>query len=155
MGQKSIVTNPETVEALQEVYRAKGGLMKPLDVVEAARPETSPLHKHFEWDDSVAAERFRIEQARTLLQKVYVRIENPDGKGRMAQVFVSLSTDREQSGGYRAMVDVLSDADMKNQLIRDALVDMQIFEDRYKTLRELSSVFTVMRENRATLEKTA
>jgi hypothetical protein len=154
MGKTKYITNPETVQTLQELTAQKGGLLKPLDVVEAARPETHPLHKHFEWDDSVAAERFRIEQARTLLQRVYVKMETPDGKGRMAQVFVSLTTDRDE-GGYRTMVDVLSDADMRNQLIRDALGDMQSFTDRYKTLRDLAGVFSSMRKARKKLEKVA
>ena len=156
MTQKSIITNPETVQALQELHKVKEGLLRPIDVVEAARSETSPLHKHFEWDDTAAAEKFRIEQARGLLQRVFVRVQTPDGKERMTQVFVSLSTDRfSDGGGYRQLVDVLSDSDMRNQLVRDALADMQMFESRYKEIQELASVYREMKRARKILSKTA
>lgn len=41
-------------------------------VVEAARPEDSPIHAQFEWDDSAAAEQFRIAQARRLVRSIEV-----------------------------------------------------------------------------------
>lgn len=150
MSQSRAVTNPETIQELQRLYQEKGKLLHPTDVVDAARSEDSPLHRHFEWDDGVAAERWRTEQARDLLQRVYVRMKTSKGD-RMSQVFVSLTTDREE-GGYRTMVDVLSDKDMRNQLIRDAMADMQTFEQRYKTLKELAVVFSAIRKAKGKLE---
>ena len=38
----------------------------PQEILEKARDETSELHKCFEWDDSVAAERYRLQQAGNL-----------------------------------------------------------------------------------------
>ena len=32
------------------------------DLVDASRPEEAPLHKLFEWNDSIAAEKYREEQ---------------------------------------------------------------------------------------------
>lgn len=154
MPRSKAITNPETVTALQELYKKNDGLLRPTDIVEAARPEESPLHKHFEWDDSVAAERYRIEQARKILQTVHVKILAPNGKEHVSQVFVSLSTDRKY-GGYRAMVDVLSNEDMRNQMIRDAIADMQMFTQRYETLSDLAKVFSAMRKARKKLEVVA
>ena len=57
-------------EALQQLER--GGRLTPAQVVEAARDESSPLHTHFEWDDSAAAESFSIDQARRLIRSVQV-----------------------------------------------------------------------------------
>ena len=45
----------ETVETL-----ASDGTVTPPRVVEAARPESSPIHDAFEWDDVVAGEAWRI-----------------------------------------------------------------------------------------------
>lgn len=40
----------------------------PQEILEKARDETSELHKCFEWDDSVAAERYRLQQAGNVLR---------------------------------------------------------------------------------------
>lgn len=37
----------------------------PEQVLEKARDEQSELHKCFEWNDSIAAEKYRLQQART------------------------------------------------------------------------------------------
>lgn len=139
-------TNPEIVEALKELHEKKG-ILHPKDVVEEARKESSPLHSQFEWDDTEAAEKYRVWQARELITTVYVKVES-NGKPRNQQVFVSLSSDREKGGGYRALVDVLSTKAGRNQLIRDALSDMQHFTQRYETMRELAQVRNEM--NKAT-----
>jgi hypothetical protein len=36
-------------------------------VLDAARPESSPIHDCFDWDDSEAAEKWRLEQARVTI----------------------------------------------------------------------------------------
>jgi len=41
-------------------------------VVDSARDPQSPLHRYFEWDDTSAAESWRLEQARSLIRSVRV-----------------------------------------------------------------------------------
>jgi hypothetical protein len=60
-------------KALQEIYDFNGTITPDL-VVEYAEPELSPIHDRFEWDDGLAAKRYRIEQARTLIRSVRVAI---------------------------------------------------------------------------------
>ena len=56
-------------------------------------------------------------QARKLIQKCTVTIERaPDVPIR---AFVSFNADQISGGGYRMMVDVLDDADLKEQLIAE------------------------------------
>lgn len=45
----------------------QNGRLTPSSVVDAARDPASPLHAQFEWDDGVAAERYREIQARKLI----------------------------------------------------------------------------------------
>src|SRR5215471_6270125 len=59
-------------ERLEEIRLAHGGKLRPPDVVAAARPKSDILHVHFTWDDSVAAEEFRIWEARELIRSVRV-----------------------------------------------------------------------------------
>lgn len=61
---------------MDSVERAHGTLLAE-DVRETARDPASSLHRFFEWDDTVAGEAYRLEQARHLIRsyKVEVRIE--------------------------------------------------------------------------------
>ena len=46
------------------------GVFTSKQVLELARPKNSPIHQYFDWDDSHAAELYRLEQARQLIQCV-------------------------------------------------------------------------------------
>ena len=68
---------------LQKIYKEHGKLT-PEMVVEYAKDENSPLHEHFDWDDSEAARKWRVHQARMLVCKVNIVSEtSPDEKTRL------------------------------------------------------------------------
>lgn len=126
---------------LDRLIKRHDGLLKPEVVVEAARPASSPLHGSFEWDDGEAAEMWRIEQARHLI-RVYVTVV--EGSSTESRAFVALSSDRASGGGYRAIVSVLHDEDLRNVLLADALRDMKTFRERYAALNEMAGVMKAM-----------
>ena len=45
-------------------------------LLEEARDKESFLHKFFEWDDSVAAERYRLSQAKNLIVSIYIQADD-------------------------------------------------------------------------------
>lgn len=133
----------DVVFELKRIASQNGGLLQPQTVVNDARPLESPLHSRFEWDDSVAGEQFRIWQARQLIR---VSVELIAGTGKKVDVFVSLSTDREkEAGGYRVMAEVLTDTQMREQMLADALDELETFREKYRRLRELASVWAAIK----------
>ena len=102
---------------LTKIARQNGGMLKVEDVLSEARDESSPLHKHFEWDDSEAAEQYRRQQARALIQKCKITLI--DSQPVEIRAFVSLPADRENGGGYRLTSEVMGDERMKAELLRD------------------------------------
>jgi hypothetical protein len=61
-------------------------------------------------------------------------------------VFVSLTPDRkDDGGGYRTLVSVLSKRELREQLLVDAGVDMERFRQKYAQLIELAEVIAAMR----------
>lgn len=57
-------------------------------VVEAAKSTNCPLHRFFEWDDSVAAHRYREGQATEILSTVRVRfVSDEDGQERTVRAY--------------------------------------------------------------------
>lgn len=66
--------------------------------------------------------------------------------GLNERVWVSLKPDSALGAGYRSMVDVLSDDDMRAQLLQDALADAALFQEKYLRLNELAEVFAAMEQ---------
>ena len=102
---------------LEKMARRNGGVLMIDDVIMEAADESSILHSHFEWDDTEAAISYRRDQARTLIQRCRITILADDPTHIRA--FVSLPTDRSTGGGYRLMVDVMTDDSMKEEFIHD------------------------------------
>jgi hypothetical protein len=132
-------------DVLRQIASEHDGLLRPEWIVEEARPTTSPLHGRFTWDDSRAAELFRLEEARHLI-RVTVELLPVETADRAFRVFVSLRADRHKDGGYRASVTVLADHEGRAQLLREAKADMLAFTRKYRQLSELARVFAAMDE---------
>jgi hypothetical protein len=133
-------------EALAELAKQNGGVLTARAVVDAARSDDSPLHDSFTWDDNEAAEAWRLHQARNLILRVHVVMENRDGKSITVRAWHSLTPDRaEEEGGYREVVRIMRNADLRAQLLIDAKAEMDRFCAKYATLDELAEVFAAMR----------
>jgi len=102
---------------LLELAEQNDGVLTTEAVLEDARQDTSPLHKHFQWDDTVAAESYRRWQARSLIAKCRITVEA--GEESTIRAFVSLPSDRGLEGGYRVTTTVLSDDDQRDELLAD------------------------------------
>lgn len=137
------------VAELIRIAEANDGELRPCDVFEAARPESSPLHNVFNWNVEDAAYQHNLELARRLI-RVTVRYIGDDPTP--VRIFVSLTVDRTQEGGgYRYLAAVMSDKNMRAQLLRDALDEMKRFEAKYAKFVELADVFLAMRKARQTI----
>lgn len=62
----------EVVDRIRELAERGDGTIKPEDVVADARDPSSPLHAEFQWDDDVAANAWRLQQARQLIRSVRI-----------------------------------------------------------------------------------
>lgn len=146
------MTDGKIITALRSLAEKNEGILKPDEVVKAARPANSVLHDKFTWDDTEAAHQFRLEEARRLIRTTIQYLE-VDGKDRSFRVFCSLSPDREtDGGGYREVSAVLSNKTFREQLIADAYAEMEAFQSKYEKIKELSGVIREIRKVLATDE---
>lgn len=131
--------------------RSGGEKCDPKDVVEFARDPTTALHSQFEWEDSKAAEEYRLWQARQIIR---VQLVVTHESSEPVRAFVSLTTDRKIGGGYRPIDDVLADPELSSQMLSDALDELRRVRAKYQQLKELAPVWEaaerieVRRENR-------
>jgi len=106
-----------TAVALRNIY-LQHQRITPQIVVDESRPEDAPLHSRFEWDDEVAGEAFRRQQAAQMIRSVEVTFQpSSSGGGESRPVRVrqyvptrTVSDGDDASGEYRAVEDVPRDA---------------------------------------------
>lgn len=65
-------TDPNAAAQVLGRLEESEGHVTAQSVIKAAEPKSSPIHKAFEWDDSIAAEQYRIEQARSLIKSIEI-----------------------------------------------------------------------------------
>lgn len=131
------MTNEELKKHLEEIRDRNDGLLTPKAVVAEASNPKHPLHKYFEWDDSVAAQKYREEQARDLFQRVKVEITTHTMEIR-APMYVRDPRLPPDEQGYRPVVNIRSEEDIAKKVLFDEL-------DRVSTtLRRARAVAAVL-----------
>ena len=81
----------------------KHGELTPAQIVEESKPKKALLHDVFEWNDQVAAEEYRIHQARLVVNCVTVVDENLP-KTKPVQAFVSITVMNENEENERRYI---------------------------------------------------
>lgn len=137
-------TNEKTIAALKSIAEKHDGLLAAYDVVKAAKSPRSQLHGYFNWDDSSAAQAYRLEQARHLIRATIQYIDVAGGIKEVS-VFCSLSSDHEE-GGYRQTIDVLANKEYRDTLLADAMAEMKAFVEKYENLKALAVVIKQMKK---------
>lgn len=145
---KQFPRTPESAAATAAELNRIQGNSPTLDherIVEAAEPPESPIHYAFTWDDSIAARRWRLEQAGDLqrgLRMVIVRRDasETERKSPPAPVYASY---RPEGGvrGTRELSVSLSDPVHRSALLDEAKAELARIRNRYQILTELAGVF--------------
>lgn len=129
------------IEKLADEY----GVCSPTMLVETARPKRSQLHPLFEWDDAKAAERWRIEQARAVVQTI--RIVTDEGvEEAPAFVHVRIVNDDGVSEGYAPAIQMQTNEQMRDFVLQEALAQLNSLRRRYGRLERLSKVWEAVDE---------
>lgn len=131
------------LEALEDIAARNGGKVTPMQVVDEARNPESVLHDSFEWDDSVAAEQFRLIQAQKLIREFTVTIVS-NGEEIEVPAFIGVSSDRcgrSANNPYRRAEDVAKAPDLLEIAEKDALGQLVALRKRHGHLRSLGDVW--------------
>jgi hypothetical protein len=143
------VSKRDAAMIYKELYHIKAK-HKRLDqelVLEAARSPRSKLHKFFEWDDTVAANKWRLRQASELIRSVKIEVTNKRTKQtRAVRVFVSVPEESGSQGGgtkrsYEMIDDVMNNPLTRRQYLRGFIVRMEQLQADFSFLKEAEPVF--------------
>lgn len=130
----------ERIAALEEEFGGVGTSV----IVQDAKKEDSPLHNYFEWDDQVAANEYRTEQARYLLRHINVVVRKPDGQEEEVRAFHSVTAKvitpavNGQGSNFVSLQSALSDEEWRQEIIGKAFKELESWRRRYATYKELA-----------------
>lgn len=142
--------NESRLKELETIRVRNGGILKPEHVVEFAEDPNTALHSWFDWNDTEAAHKWRIEQARMVIR---VMVAPVDGSRNPVRMLVSVMDDRkEPGGGYRSFAEMMADPVMRNKVLQTALIELNGVKKRYEVLTELSKVFDAIKEAERDIE---
>lgn len=118
---------------------AASGALTPKRLLDANRDEDAPLHDEFEWDDGVAAEKYRENQAAHIIRCITVKVETETQTATRAFVRAT-----EISCEYLPISVVMKDPKLTEALLREARRDMETFIEKYQALEALTLVLADM-----------
>jgi hypothetical protein len=101
-----IATEKEVVVRALEKIEKSAGILTANAVVEAAQDERHVLHSYFEWDNSVAGLKYRLDQARGLIRNYKVTVVRGETQITMISVFVRDVALPQKEQGYMRAVEL-------------------------------------------------
>lgn len=115
------MNGPSKRNAIDERLRSleRDARLRVDDVLHDAANPLSPLHECFEWDDTVAAYRYRQYQARKLITSVYVAPRQGVPASRPIVVYARDPDAEAREQGYRRVAEVKNDRDTARDMLLD------------------------------------
>ena len=148
----------QTVGEVLEGIEAQGDEITPQAFLDASRSEESPTHNIFTWDDSVASEKWRFHEAQTIINSVEYEIIPVKQEISEVEVEIVKSETVAKSTAfvnvnpkkfgtrahYVPLETAMSNVTFRNQVLENALAELNSFKNKYSRLSELAEVFTAI-----------
>lgn len=147
----------ETVGGVLEKIKSEKGFATSDDFLEYSRSEDAETHSMFEWDDEIAAEKYRHQQSAMIINQleveiVYTEIQTDntpvtiDDTQRVIRTnaFVNIgqrwNPDKTAKAMYVDTVSAMKDAQNRKQVLLNAKRELSAFKNKYLLLQELGKV---------------
>lgn len=144
--QTSMFSKADAVKCYEEITEI-GEEVKPEQVVEKAKDESSELHKCFTWDDAKAADAYRLCEARQVLRQLIV-ITRPDDEEKeqsaSVQFRLMMKNEADHDSGYKQTIVMVQDEDEYRKLLDQAYRELRCFKQKYACLQELSEIIALI-----------
>ena len=123
------------VEQLEE----KNGTATREAFLEASRPEKSPTHCLFEWDDNVAAEKWRLSQSQSIITSLRVVYLDDDKQKVKVSAFINTSKQKERAT-YESIEIALQDSGKRQLVLNRLRGELDAFIVRNQHIEELADL---------------
>ena len=129
----------DVVGSVIEDIEARDGIVTREAFLDASRPEDSPTHSMFEWDDAVAAEKWRLDESRKIIVALQVTYDEESKSGtKDVSAFINIKSERKAE--YRNIIDALSDQESRALIIERINRELDQIIERNKHIEELADI---------------
>lgn len=135
---KPNISAEEAAKELEIIKTKSGGILTTEIVLEAAKNKNCKLHDLFDWDDSSAAKKWRMEQARVLLRSIHVEVIS-NGEQKDVRVYEVISK-KENEGEFKNIRD-FNENDVA-YIRQQALINLKSWREKLSVYEDFK--FTVM-----------
>lgn len=105
--------------------------------------KSSELNKCFEWDNTIAGEKYRMQQANNILASISIVVTEED---EPVKAFVNIKT-HEEKRVFKSIVKVLENDEEYQQLLKKAERDFISYKDKYNKLVEMKDLKNIIIKN--------
>lgn len=110
--------------------------LTPENVVEVARDKKNVMHDMFEWDDSIAGEKYRKTQASKILAAIQVKIIVDNEPNKQVRAFVTT----KKNSNFKPIEKVVKDVDQYALLLDKAYRELNYIKIKYENLKEIQEL---------------
>lgn len=111
----------------------------PQQIVETARDASLELHRCFTWDNQVAADKWRLQEARLLVCHLVIQNEDPESTLPEVRYFY-----KNDAGGYKQSAMIFRRMDEYQMLLEKARTELHAFKTKYNCLQELDEILALI-----------
>ena len=129
---------------LKALRREHGGHLTPAQLLAHAASPRSALHALFEWDDTVAAQRYREQQAARVLRVVARVVASATRETTVVARTVASQELPPRPTAFKPPLPPARTKAERAQQLQEALDDLRILRRRYGQLEELDVVWKAM-----------
>lgn len=140
-GFGSLYKTADANKVAQEIIGI-GESATPQQILDKARSKKTELHKCFEWDDTVAAEKWRLQQARFIV--CHLVIEEEEVPTERPEVRMFYKTEPAHDSGYKQTRIIMAKEDDYKALLAKAWSELRAFKAKYQMLTELAEIFALI-----------
>ena len=137
---------PEVIDEVLEVQKTYG--LTAENLLRKASKKSSSLYEFFDWDNSSAGEKWRLGQARSLINEIKIIIDDKEIYAfESVNVIVKDAVDPSKKSSkfgvreYKPIIEIMNNEDYRMQLIHRALAEATYWKERHTELVELSPIF--------------
>ena len=130
-------------QELMDIANRNNGSLSAHDVVEYARDPDSALHSSFTWDDSEAAEQYRLEQARRVIRTVKITV--PEKKDVQIRAFVSVPSNRYSDNPVYTVVTRTSEEE-RAEVVAEVWRELRRLKAKHRDFAEFAKVWDAIED---------
>lgn len=139
--------DPNIVGSIVEQIEETEGKVTSEKLLDVAKDPDSPIHNMFEWDDTKAAEKYRLSTSAHIINGLRVVVKTSEGEEKKLSAFVSVKVvSKKERTEYINVIDALENKNTRAVVMERMKNDMKSFIGRYELYEEVAGVISAMQE---------